>query len=205
MKFDKSGYEVVPSPRGTFYAERGYPLHQQVLLGFGAVFNDLPFHQLIGLKLFAIDRKRLVARIAFQKHLLALDSMHGGVIATSLDAVGLFRAMNLILLKELLKEDYSTFCESSEGCPIPGVPEKGLLMSAFKRMGLVKRQSLEVTFQDKAESKIFEISASTVTEDGVGRCVNDVSMADETGNIIGRAQGTYIVDSSVSADSTAVG
>lgn len=133
-------------------------------------FNKMRFHDLIGLKVVAIDGKQVIAVIEKSEKLHGHPGLlHGGVISACLDAVGGYKAIHEIYLR----------ADNTD------------LVRIGQRTMRLRTKDIHVEYLDAARGDWYQIAASTVSYQ-LGTMVNEMTMVDNTGRLIAKGAARYV-------------
>lgn len=148
--------------------EKAKILKERLQMGF----NMIPFNQVIGLKVTEVSLSAIAAEFAMQPQLVGnmfKQILHGGVIATALDAVGGAMAMSAAYaaLKGIAKEE------------------------RLARINKLATLDMRIDYLQPGRGQLFAVSASLLR---VGKkvCVTRMELHNESGNLLAAGTATYM-------------
>ena len=137
-----------------------------------AGFDVIPFNQHIGLKMTEVTGEVVKARFEMQPHLIGntfKQILHGGVIATVLDAVG--GAVGMTSAYQKMK----------------GIPKEEKMMRVAK-FGTI---DMRVDYLQPGRGQWFEVTGKVIRT-GKKVCVTQMELANDEGELIAVGTGTYL-------------
>lgn len=148
--------------------EKAKILKERLQMGF----NMIPFNQVIGLKVTEVSLSAIAAEFAMQPQLVGnmfKQILHGGVIATALDAVGGAMAMSAAYaaLKGIAKEE------------------------RLARINKLATLDMRIDYLQPGRGQLFAVSASLLR---VGKkvCVTRMELHNESGDLLAAGTATYM-------------
>lgn len=147
--------------------------NEQLLPFIGQIFQQMPFNQLLGLRVTAFSAERAEVRFDFQNQLIGnpvQQILHGGVIASVLDVVGGIMAVSSALLK----------LESTDQA----------LLSA--KLGKMSTIDIRTDYLRPGRGREF-IASAQVIRSGNKVCVCRMELHNDEGVHIALGTGTYLV------------
>lgn len=148
--------------------EKARILKERLQMGF----NMIPFNQVIGLKVTEVSLSAIAAEFAMQPQLVGnmfKQILHGGVIATALDAVGGAMAMSAAYaaLKGIAKEE------------------------RLARINKLATLDMRIDYLQPGRGQLFAVSASLLR---VGKkvCVTRMELHNESGDLLAAGTATYM-------------
>lgn len=146
---------------------------EQLLPYIAQVFDQMPFNQLLGLKVTGFDESRAEVRFAFKSELVGnpvQQILHGGVIASVLDVVGGLMAVSSALSR------------------LGDVPAAELQ----EKLGKMSTIDIRTDYLRPGRGSEF-IASAIVIRSGNKVCVCRMELHNETGHHLALGTGTYMV------------
>ena len=146
---------------------------EQLLPYIAQVFDQMPFNQLLGLKVTGFDESRAEVRFAFKPELVGnpvQQILHGGVIASVLDVVGGLMAVSSALSR------------------LGDVPAAELQ----EKLGKMSTIDIRTDYLRPGRGTEF-IASAIVIRSGNKVCVCRMELHNETGHHLALGTGTYMV------------
>ncbi|WP_337879537.1 thioesterase family protein [Rheinheimera sp.] len=146
---------------------------EQLLPYIAQVFDQMPFNQLLGLKVTGFDEARAEVRFAFKQDLVGnpvQQILHGGVIASVLDVVGGLMAVSSALSR------------------LGEVPAAELQ----EKLGKMSTIDIRTDYLRPGRGEEF-IASAVVIRSGNKVCVCRMELHNESGTHLALGTGTYMV------------